>query len=167
MPQEELSIETATEAAYQAIADIYNEYILAGTATMEEEPYTTARVKAWIEGFNEREKILVVKKAGTIIGWGVIKRYSDREGYRTTCETSVYFTENETGKGYGTMLKKRMLEECKQLGYHHIVGKIWATNTASIEYNKKLGYKIVGTQKEIGWRDGKWIDVVIMQCIIQ
>lgn len=37
----------------------------------------------------------------------------------------------------------------------------------SILYNQKLGYTIVGTQKAIGFRNGKWLDIVIMQYVIE
>jgi phosphinothricin acetyltransferase len=101
-----------------------------------------------------------------IVGWAIIKRYSDREGYRTTAETAVYLKEDATGKGYGTTIKKFLIEKCKELEYRHLVAKIWAANKASLEYNLKLGYEIVGTQKNIGFKNGEWIDVTIMQYLI-
>jgi phosphinothricin acetyltransferase len=168
MKESTVSIHDVSEVDYQSIADIYNEYILEGSATMEEKTYDFQRVKVWLQGFNIREKMLVLKTAsGKVIGWGVIKNYSDREGYRTTCETSVYLTQNERRKGYGTLLKKRLINECISMGYHHIVAKIFATNIASIQYNLNLGYQIVGRQNEIGFKNGEWVDVVIMQYLIK
>ncbi len=157
-----------SELDFESVADIYNEYILLGNVTMEESLYDYDRVKKWVEGFDESEKILVLKNAqGRVIGWGVVKKYSEREGYKTACETSVYLTQQECGKGYGTMLKKHLIEECKKVGYHHIVAKIFASNTSSIEYNLKLGYEMVGRQKEIGYKNGHWQDVVILQYLIK
>ena len=46
------------------------------------------------------------------------------------------------------------------------MAKVWADNKASIEYNKKLGYEIVGKQREIGFVNGKWRDIIIMQLIL-
>ena len=63
-------------------------------------------------------------------------------------------------------MKKWIIAKCKELGYHHLVAKIFATNKASIAYNQKLGYEIVGTQREIGYVDGRWQDVTIMQLLI-
>lgn len=163
-----VSIQTVREADYESVADIYNEYILLGNATMEESVYDFAMVKTWVDGFSAGEKMLVLKnEKSNVIGWGVIRKYSERGGYRFTCETSVYLTSREIGKGYGTLLKKRLIEICKEMGYHHIVAKIWASNTASIAYNTKLGYEIVGIQKEIGYKNEVWVDVIIMQYLIQ
>ena len=160
-------IEPAQPADFDAIAEIYNEYIRLGNATMEESLKTGADILGWVEKFNDRERLYVLRTAaGQAIGWGIIKRYSDREGYRFACETAVYLTGTELGKGYGTRMKLFLIERCRELEYHHLVAKIFATNTASIEYNRKLGYEIVGQQREIGFKNGMWMDIVIMSLLL-
>lgn len=148
------------------IAEIYNEHIRAGGSTMDTEEKTTEGMNDLIKGFNDRETILILENRGDIRGWGIIKRYSNRIGYRICCETSVYLGSRHVRKGYGTRMKKALIVRCKEWGYHHLVAKIFAVNEASIEYNKRLGYEVVGRQREIGYRDGKWQDVVIMQLIL-
>lgn len=160
------TIATCTPADYQIIANIYNHYIPPNGHTMETNLKTKEDIQQWVERFNEREQLYVLKIKEEVIGWGIIKRYSDRGGYEIACETALYLQPDQLGKGYGTLLKKHLLKECKALGYHHIVAKIWASNTASIVYNQKVGYEIVGTQREVGFKNGEWVDVVIMQYII-
>jgi len=162
----ESTIQVADESDFEKIAEIYNEYIRAGGSTMEESIYTAEKIAAWVKKFNSREKLYVLKKDSETLGWGIIKRYSDREGYRFACETAIYITESELRKGYGSRMKKFLIEECKTMDYHHLIAKIFATNTASIQYNLKLGYTIVGHQKEIGFKNGKWMDITIMQYLI-
>ncbi|EDP96262.1 GNAT family N-acetyltransferase [Kordia algicida OT-1] len=159
-------IREITTTDYQTVADIYNEYIKLGTASMEETMKTSADVAGWIEKFHEREKLFVFTEHDIVIGWGIIKRYSDREGYRFACETAVYFTESKLGKGYGTAMKKFLIVQCKQLQYKHLVAKVFATNTGSIAYNEKLGYTIVGRQNQIGFKNNQWVDMIIMQYLI-
>ncbi|WP_298513135.1 GNAT family N-acetyltransferase [uncultured Kordia sp.] len=165
--QQNTNIREANTCDYQSIANIYNEYITLGTSNMEETFKTTADIAGWRKKFNDREKLYVFTDHEIVIGWGIIKRYSDREGYRFACETAVYFTETELGKGYGTQMKKFVIDACKQLQYKHLVAKVFATNTASIAYNEKLGYTIVGRQHQIGFRNGQWLDMIIMQYIIE
>lgn len=159
-------IQVAAEGDFATIAEIYNEYIRAGGSTMEESIYTAERIGTWVKKFNSREKLYVLKKDSKVIGWGIIKRYGDREGYRFACETAIYITESELRKGYGSLMKKFLIEESKTMDYHHLIAKIFATNTASIKYNLKLGYTMVGIQKEIGFKNGKWMDIAIMQYVI-
>lgn len=153
---------------YQSVVDIYNEHILLGVSNMVETTKDRSEIEKWISNFHDREGLYVcVNDQEEVIGWGIIKRYSDREGYRFACETAIYLKSSETGKGYGSKMKRFLIEECKRLEYHHMVAKIFATNKASIIYNERLGYEIVGVQKEIGYRDGEWLDMVIMQYIIK
>jgi len=160
----EFRIATITDAA--VVQEIYNEHIQSGMSTMDREPKSINHIKDWFRNFNQRELIVLLKEAEYVIGWGVIKRYSDRLGYSRACETAVYLRSTEMRKGYGTMLKKWIIDKCRELQYHHLVAKIFSVNKASIEYNRKLGYELVGTQREIGFVDGKWQDVTILQLVL-
>jgi len=151
---------------YATVADIYNESIRARDATMDLSEKSEGDIRALVEGFHEREALLVLEVEGVLVGWGIVKRYSDRLGYRTACETSVYLRRDARGRGLGTLLKRAVIERCRRLGYHHLVAKVWAANETSIAYNRKLGYEVVGVQREIGFVDGRWQDVVIMQLIL-
>ena len=151
---------------YQVVAEIYNEYISDGNATMEENFKSADDIARWVAHFNSRERLYVLKKDKRVLGWGIIKRYSDRGGYRFAAETAIYITSQELRKGYGSQMKKYLIDKCKDLGYHHLVAKVFAHNEASIRYNIELGYSIVGRQKEVGFKNDRWVDVVIMQYII-
>ncbi len=162
-----MKIETASSKDYETIAAIYNEHIQLGKATMVEKIHSVEDIASWVQHFNEKEKLFVLKIEGTIIGWGIIRRYSERNGYRFAAITSVFITQSETGKGYGSPFKKYIIEQCRKLGYRHLVAKIFASNKTSIQYNLKLGYSMVGIQKEIGFKNGKWQDVAILQMILK
>ncbi len=163
---QKIEIRTATLNDCEVIASINNEHIAKGLSSMETEPKTAAEFEIIMNNFNKRELIQCLELDGEVIGWGIIKRYSDREGYSTACETTIYLRSNQVRKGYGSNMKISLIEKCKELGYHHLVAKIFSTNVASIEYNRKLGYEVVGVQREIGNINGKWLDVTIMQLIL-
>lgn len=147
-----------------AIASIYNSYL--GYSTMDIEAKKSPYYEDILKGLAERERLYVLEVEDDILGWGIIKLYSDRIGYRTTCETSVYLHPDQRGKGYGSVLKNYIIEVCRKLEYHHLVAKIMADNQVSIDYNFKLGYEIVGTQREVGMVGREWKDVVIMQLLL-
>ena len=41
-----------------------------------------------------------------------------------------------------------------------MIGVIDAQNQASISLHEKLGFKLIGTYQNAGYKDGKWHDVV-------
>lgn len=162
----ELTIRDASADDAQIIADIYNESIVARDSTLDDEPKSVDDIRGWFAGFNERETILLLEDNGQVLGWGSIRRYTERSGYRYCCETAVYLRRALIRQGYGTLLKKALIDRCKQYGYHHLHAKIFAENVASIEYNKQFGYEVVGIQSEIGYQQGLWKDVAILQLIL-
>ncbi len=91
---------------------------------------------------------------------------SDRLACSVACETAVYLRRALRRRGLGTLLKRHIIEKCRNLGYHHLVAKILANNEPSIAYNMRLGYELVGVQREIGWLDGHWQDVAILQLVL-
>ena len=160
-------VRDCTNDDYQAIADIYTESIQAGAITFDTQFPTAKDIEEQIEGFNDRETILVLERGTDIIGWSSIRRYSDRTGYRVCCEKAVYLRISETGRGYGSVLQRAVLDRCRHYGYHHIVSRIAAANRGSIDLNQRFGFEVVGVQKEIGYLEGAWLDVVIMQLVLE
>ncbi|MEL7475734.1 MAG: N-acetyltransferase, partial [Cyanobacteria bacterium J06555_12] len=100
-----LAIRHCQPSDYQAIADIYNESISAGRSTMDVHPVGPEKFQTIHENLGDRE-VLFVAETERAIGWGAVRKYSDRYGYRVCCETSIYLTLSETGKGYGSQLQK-------------------------------------------------------------
>ncbi len=151
---------------YQRIADIYNEYILKHGATMVEKIHDANDILEWTRQHNAREGLFSLLLDGELIGWGVIKRYSDRYGYRFSGETSVFLTAAYVGQGYGSYFKKFLIQRAVELGYRHLVAKIFRSNELSINYNLKLGYELVGIQQQVGYKQGQWVDVTILQLLL-
>lgn len=146
------------------IARIYNQYV--GKATMDLEPKTGAYFEAFIQKNPDREMCYVAIHDSKTAGYGIIKEYSDREGYRLAAETSIYFDQSAISKGYGKQMQLYLIECAKNIGYRHLVAKIWTSNYASVRFHESLGYNIVGVQEKIGFVEGEWKDVTIMQYLV-
>ncbi len=157
----------ATPEDGPGIAEIYNESILARNATMDNRPKTADDIRDYMAHFTNRETYLVLERDGEIVGWGVIKLYSPRPGYNRCAETSVYLRQSEVRKGYGSRIKAALIERCRKYGYRHLIGRVWADNVASIEYNKRFGYEVVGIQHDIGYIDGHWQDIAILELVLE
>lgn len=167
MGRSSVAYRTAGPGDFNRISEIFNLNILQFDSTLWQDPFFPEDIDQMCQQLHERERVFVLQKNEDIIGWGAIKRYHQKRGYQYACETSVFLDREFTGQGYGKPFKSFILDQCRILGYHHVNAKILAKNKASIAYNLKLGYDIVGVQKEIGMIQGEWVDVVIMQYIIR
>lgn len=158
-------IRDAEPADASAIARIYNESIRARDSTMQLTPIEGDDVKERLRNLGAREAVLVVDD-DPVIGYGMLKTYSDRGGYRYAGETSVYLQRSQTEEGLGTRVQARLIERARAYEYHHLVAKMWADNDRSRALHQKFGYDLVGVQQEIGYVDGEWQDVAILQKVL-
>jgi phosphinothricin acetyltransferase len=53
----------------------------------------------------------------------------------------------------------------QSLGNHTVLSRITQGNEQSIHLHEKLGYRHVGTMKEVGFKFGKFLDVHMMQLV--
>ncbi|HIP37091.1 MAG TPA: N-acetyltransferase family protein [Crocinitomix sp.] len=147
------------------IANIYNSYISLGSASMDK-PKNQQDIAQWLNTYTDREGVFVFEEDNNIKGWGIIKKYSDRYGYRFACETSVYVHKDHKQQGIGGKINAYLIDKAKAFNYKHLTAKIFASNTASINFFKKFGYTVVGKQHKIGYVNNKWIDMIIMEKLI-
>ncbi len=161
-----MNIRKATISDATAIAEIYSYHILSRESCMLTEPMITIDIENMLQNLQDRELMVVAEIENQITGWAILKMYSPRLGYRYACESSIYMNPKFQGKGLGRKLMDWLLREAKQLDFHHIVAKIIKKNSASIQFHEKFGYTTVGVQKEIGFLDNEWEDVLIMQKLL-
>lgn len=157
------TIQRAAVADIPAITEIYNEAIATTTATFDTEPKRTAERLAWFESHDERHPILVALLDGKVVGWASISKWSDRQAYADTGETSFYVKSEYRGQGVGRQLKAAVIEEARRLGFHSLIARVAEGNQESIHLNESFGFVHVGVLKEVGRKFGRLLDVHIMQ----
>ncbi len=160
------TIRDAIPSDSAAISSIFNHYVNLGIYTLVQDPYVPERLAEKIERLNDRECFLVAEQGAQILGWSSISIYSPRSGYRKTCLTSLFVAHDATGKGLGNQLYEQIFERCRQLDYHHIMVRILADNEGSIRFHERVGFEMVGIQKESGLIGNQFVDVAIMQKIV-
>ncbi|MBE3577972.1 MAG: N-acetyltransferase [Limnochordales bacterium] len=160
------TLRRAERADIPFIRDIYNDAILNTTATFDYEPKTMAEMERWYDEHDERHPILVAVVGGRVCGWTSLSRWSDRAAYDGTVELSVYVHRDYRGQGIGRKLMAAILAEGRRLGLHTVISRIEGGNAASIHLHTALGFRMVGVMKEVGYKFGRWLDVAIMQLML-
>ena len=151
----------------RAIVEIYNEAVLHTTATFDTVTKTVEEQRGWYDKHGGKYPILVAEEDKNVIGWASLSQYSDRCAYADTAEASIYIQEGHKGKGLGRTLSDAILNAGKDAKMHTVILRIAEGNEASIKLAKSLGFKDVGTMKEVGKKFGKLLDVIIMQLIYE
>lgn len=161
-----LTLRDATLADAAGLAEIYNASVQAGAVMLDGQPRSKADVHRFIEALGKREACLLLEHDGAVAGWGIVRRYSDRAGYRFCGETFLFVRPDLRRRGYATQIQQALAERCKAYRYHHLLARIWATNAASLTFHKNAGYDVVGVQCEIAMIHGQWHDLVVLQRVL-
>jgi phosphinothricin acetyltransferase len=88
------------------------------------------------------------------------------QGYRYTVEHSVYVAPAMQRRGIGALLLRHLIEDAKALGKHVMVGGIAADNLASLALHVRLGFTETARMPELGYKFGRWLDLVFVQKIL-
>jgi phosphinothricin acetyltransferase len=156
-------IRDATEDDLPAILAIYNHVIAHATAVYTETPAPLEDRRAWLKarragGF----PVLVADDAG-VIGFASFGDFRPWPGYAHTVEHSVHVAEAARGRGVGSTLVRRLIDEARARGKHVMIGGIDAANNASIALHRKLGFVEAGVLREVAQKFGRWLDLLFMQ----
>ncbi len=157
-----MQIRTARWTDAAAIRGIYNRAILT-VATFDLEERSLDEQQHWLALRSGAHIVLVADEGGTLAGFASLSPYRDRPAYRTTVENSVYVDEAFQGKGVGKALMSALVDAARDHGFHSVIARIVSSNAASIALHRAVGYEIVGVEKEVGRKLGRWLDVVVMQ----
>jgi len=162
----EIQIRPAKPADAGAIADIYNQGIEDRIATLETNLRTPDERRQWLAARSPRHPVIVAEAGGQVVGWGSLNVFNSRKAYDSVADFSVYVERGWRGKGVGNRLLTRLIELGRELGYHKLVLSAFPWNTGGMALYQKLGFRTVGTYKEQGKLDGKWVDTIIMEKLL-
>jgi len=163
-----IQIRKATVTDIPAILDIVNYSILHSTAIYD---YDARDLKQQQQWFVEKESlglpVIVAEIDGKVVGFGTYGSFRVKVAYKFCVEHSVYVNDNYKGRGIGKLLLKQLIELAQLGGYHTMIGCIDAENGGSIAFHEKFGFKVTGTLTEVGFKFGRWLDLVLMQLILK
>ncbi len=147
------------------IAAIYAHHVLHGVASFEEEPPAAAEMRRRRDEIVSRGlPYLVAERGDRVIGYCYAGLFRPRRGYRFTLEDSIYVDPAEVGRGTGRALLGQVLARCETLGYRQMIAVIGGRETvASIRLHEALGFTHTGLFEAVGFKFGRWIDIVVMQ----
>jgi phosphinothricin acetyltransferase len=158
-------VRPSVPADIAAITRIYGDAVREGTGTFEieppDEPEMARRHGALLaEGF----PYLVVEHASAVAGYTYAGHYHVRPAYHWTLENSIYVAPQFQRLGLGRLLMRRLLAEAETRGYRQMLAIIGdQTNIASIALHASFGFRRIGTLQSVGFKHGRWLDVVLMQ----
>lgn len=147
------------------ITALYNGYILNGVESFETEPLTVEQMAGRVGDIAARFPCLVAEEDGRLAGFCYAHPWKERAAYSHTFETTIYLGPAFKRRGLGTALMRRLIAECRAAGCKALIACITGENTASRAFHASLGFTPVSFFKSVGYKHGRWLDVVDMELL--
>jgi L-amino acid N-acyltransferase YncA len=162
-----LRIRPAAEGDAEAIARIYQHYVLHTSISFEEQAASAAQMWERVrEAMASALPWLVAEHGQQVIGYAFAVKWKVRSAYRHSVESSVYLDPAFIGRGVGTQLYGALLAALRERSIHAVIGGIALPNAASIALHERLGFSKVAQFREVGYKFGQWVDVGYWQRIL-
>lgn len=142
------------------VMEIFQQGIDSGIATFDTE---LPNVEVWNTSFINDCRWVLENETGVVAGWCALKPVSKRECFKGVAEVSIYFDQNFVGKGLGTLLLKKLINDSENHGFWTLQSNIFPENEASIKFHLKNGFRSVGIREKVGQLHGEWKDLVMLE----
>lgn len=153
-----------------SIHSIYYQSVVSDTASWELEPPDQAEMQRRCEALLAKSfpyfvAVIHDQTAGKqVIGYCYASNYRERAGYRFTVENSIYVDSRYQRLGVGAKLLAALIDACTTKNFRQMIAVIGGSERqASIALHEKMGFQRVGVLRDVGFKHGRWLDVVLMQ----
>lgn len=174
MGEEKLLIRTARAEDAGDLARIYRYYVEETAITFEYQAPDAAEMEARREEILRHNPYLVVESAKGVLGYAYAHAFYGRVAYAWSVEASIYIARGARGRGLGRSLYEALEKALREMGILNINACIAVPRTAddpyltnaSIAFHQRLGYQLVGTFHQSGYKFGRWYDVAWMEKLL-
>ena len=159
------TIRPCLDADVPAITAIYAHHVETGTASFETEPPDEAEMRRRRDVLvKSRYPYFVAELGDEVCGYAYAGPYRTRPAYRHSVEDSVYVARSAQRRGVGRALLHSLIRACTEREFRQMVAIIGdSSQTASIGLHRAMGFEMVGTLRNVGYKHGRWLDSVFMQ----
>ncbi|MEV7082929.1 N-acetyltransferase family protein [Streptomyces sp. NPDC093516] len=165
MPSEpaEVQVRPGVEADLSALTALYNHYVRKTAITFDTAIFTPEERRPWLLSHPEdgpyRLRVATDRDSGGLLGYVTSSPFRPKPAYATSVETTVYVAPDAGRRGIGTLLYEALFEALSGEDLHRAYAGIAQPNEASTRLHERLGFRHVGTYREVGRKFGRYWDV--------
>lgn len=135
----------------------------AARGTTDTEPRTVAAQRAWLAAHSAAYPVVVAAVDDESAGFAALAPDRPKPAFRHTVEDSVYVDRAWRGRGVGRLLLEHLVDRARSAGHRSVMARITVENVASRRLREALGFRLVGTEEEVAFKLGRWVDVALYQ----
>ena len=103
---------------------------------------------------------LVAEENGELLGYAYAHRIAERAAYHWGAELSIYLRPDAVRRGLGKQLSQSLIALLRLQGVRTVYGLVASPNPASEGLHRSLGFHRMGVQRNAGYKNGRWVDLI-------
>ena len=104
--------------------------------------------------------------AGKPVGFASYTQFRGGNGYARSMEHTIILAPAAQGHGFGRALMAAVEDHARAAGHHVMIAGVSGGNPAGRDFHLALGYRLVGTLPDAGWKFGRYHDLWLLQKIL-
>lgn len=168
-----IAVRLATLEDAAELLAIYAPYVEQTAITFEYVVPTVEEFEARIRNTLKKYPYLVAEQHGEILGYAYAGEFKSRAAYAWNVETSIYIKQGKKRMGLGRLLYAELERLLKQQGVLNLYACIAYPEEEdehltrdSVAFHERLGYRMIGTFYQCGYKFNHWYHMVWMEKLI-
>lgn len=160
-----MKLRAATAADMEAVTAIYRQSVETSAASFEiAAPDAGEMERRWRLVIAAHCPYVVAEVDGTVAGFAYARPFHERAAFAWTVENSVYVAPGYARRGIGRALLAELIEQAATAGFRQMIALISSdAEPASVPLHTALGFTVAGRLAAVGFKQGRWHDIVHMQ----
>ena len=170
--EEAVCVRAAAPEDAEQLLEIYTPFVISEDSSLSNVSFELAAPDAEefrqrIQDISKQFPYLVGEVNGQILGYVYCHPYRERLAYQWAVEVTIYLAPAGQGKGLGRLLYETMEKLLCLQGVTMAYSCITVGNDHSIKMHEALGYRLIGTFTNSGYKNGQWLDTVWLEKQLQ
>ena len=170
--EEAVCVRAAAPEDAEQLLEIYTPFVISEDSSLSNVSFELAvpdveEFRQRIQDISKQFPYLVGEVNGQILGYVYCHPYRERLAYQWAVEVTIYLAPAGQGKGLGRLLYETMEKLLCLQGVTMTYSCITVGNDHSIKMHEALGYRLIGTFTNSGYKNGQWLDTVWLEKQLQ
>ena len=170
--EEAVCVRAAAPEDAEQLLEIYTPFVISEDSSLSNVSFELAapdveEFRQRIQDISKQFPYLVGEVNGQILGYVYCHPYRERLAYHWAVEVTIYLAPAGQGKGLGRLLYETMEQLLCLQGVTMAYSCITVGNDHSIKMHEALGYRLIGTFTNSGYKNGQWLDTVWLEKQLQ
>lgn len=154
-------VRPAVPSDAKGVCDVWNPLISQSATTFNSEVKVEGDVASMIEA--RGGAFFVALEVNRVLGFATYFPFRGGVGYARTKEHTINLSPDAQGRGVGRELMAVLERHARGSDVHSLWAGISAENAGGVAFHERVGFVEVARLPEVGYKFGRWMDLVLMQ----